>query len=78
MILETAKKNKVSLRVHGRSGCVQRQIGAKEVTAKSSAWLFANIVFKRLDVQLPVSTRLVAIFTGESAPAEILVFVWFC
>jgi len=27
---------------------------------------------------LSVSTRLVMIFTGESAPAEILVFVWFC
>jgi len=27
---------------------------------------------------LSVSTRLVTIFTGESAPAEILVFVWFC
>jgi len=27
---------------------------------------------------LSVSTRLVTIFTGESVPAEILVFVWFC
>ena len=29
MILEKAKKNKVSLRTHDRSGCVRRQIDAK-------------------------------------------------
>jgi len=50
MILEKTKKNQVSLRAHVRSGCVQRQIDAKEVTAKPSAWLFANTVFKRLDL----------------------------
>jgi len=32
-----------------RCGCVRRQSDAKEVTAKPSAWLFANTVFKRLD-----------------------------
>jgi len=32
-----------------RSGCVRRQSDAKELTAKPSAWLFANKVFKRLD-----------------------------
>jgi len=31
-----------------RCGCVRRQSDAKEVTAKPSAWLFVNIVFKRL------------------------------
>jgi len=32
-----------------RSRCVRRQSDAKEVTAKPSAWLFVNTVFKRLD-----------------------------
>jgi len=32
-----------------RSGCVRRQSDAKEVTGETSAWLFANTVFKRLD-----------------------------
>jgi len=32
-----------------RSGCVRRQSDAQEVTAKPSAWLFVNTVFKRLD-----------------------------
>jgi len=32
-----------------RSGCMRRKSDAKEVTAKSSAWLFVNIVYKRLD-----------------------------
>jgi len=32
-----------------RSGCVRRQSDAKEVTAKPSAWLFLNAVFKRMD-----------------------------
>ena len=32
-----------------RNGCVRGQIDAKELTAKPSAWLFADTVFKRLD-----------------------------
>jgi len=32
-----------------RSGCVRWQSGAKEVTAKPSAWLFVNTVFERFD-----------------------------
>ena len=32
-----------------RSECVRRRSDAKELTAKSSAWLFADTVFKRLD-----------------------------
>jgi len=32
-----------------RSGCVRGQIDAKELTAKTLAWLFADTVIKRLD-----------------------------
>jgi len=32
-----------------RSGCARRQSDAKELTAKTSALLFANTVFKRLE-----------------------------
>jgi len=55
MIFEKTKNNNVSLRAHDRSGCVRRQIDAKEVNAKPSAWLLANTVFKRLD--LPARAR---------------------
>jgi len=52
MILEKTKnKNKCHFErmLKVRCGCVRRQSDAKEVTAKPSAWLFANTVFKRLD-----------------------------
>jgi len=32
-----------------RSGCVRKQSDVKELTAKPSAWLFVNTVFKRFD-----------------------------
>ena len=35
--------------IKARSGCVRKQSDAKELTAKPSAWLFVNTVFKRLD-----------------------------
>jgi len=52
MILEKRKNNKLSLRAHDRSRCVQRQYGAKEVTAKPSAWLFAKTQFSKYWIYL--------------------------
>jgi len=49
------KENKKRIKLHFelmikvRSGCVRRRSDAKELTAKPSAWVFADIVFKRLD-----------------------------
>ena len=49
------RKNKNRIKLHFelmikvRSGCVRGRSDAKELTAKPSAWLFADTVFKRLD-----------------------------
>jgi len=49
------RKNKEGFKLHFelmikvRSGCVRRRSDAKELTAKPSARLFADTVFKRLD-----------------------------
>ena len=51
----------------------------------NSNWIASNTRLWKDDLSLtckstllPVSTRLATIFIGESAPARILVFVWFC
>jgi len=51
MILEKQKRNKCHFEhtIKVRCGCVRMLSDAKEVTAKHSAWLFVNTVFKTLD-----------------------------
>ena len=72
MILRKKKKNRIKLHfeliMKVRSGCVRRRSDAKELTAKPSAWLFGDTVFKRLDSgDVKILNRFVARYAVSSA-----------